>query len=234
MEKISEVEPINFKQILVFYAHPDDEIIGMGGTIVKLASQGSEVILVGFTLGETGYPRDELKGKLGKLRKIESSKGDKVLGIKERLVLEQPSQEVRTDRETYQECIRLIRYYRPKAIFTHYFEDKHRDHRAISKVIDEARWKASENILSDLGSTWYTPHLYFYEIFELFTHPSLVVDITATMEKKIEAMKTQKTQLEVYPDILEYIRGVGSARGFLRGTKYAEAFLNSHTLPVRG
>ena len=46
---------MNFEHVLVFCAHPDDEIIGVGGTMAKLSAQGTEVTIVGFSRGETGY-----------------------------------------------------------------------------------------------------------------------------------------------------------------------------------
>ncbi|MFB0545644.1 MAG: PIG-L deacetylase family protein [Anaerolineae bacterium] len=224
---------LNWQRVLVFGAHSDDEIIGPGGTIARLAAQGAQVAVVTFTRGETGYARDELKGRMAELRAQESAACDRMLGITERINLGKPTQGIPDDRETYQECVRLIRRYRPEVIFTHYYEDKHRDHRVVSALTDEARWKASENVLSDLGPPWYTPALYYYEITELFTHPSLVVDITDTFERKLEAMRTQVSQLDVVPGILRYLEGIGRARGYLCETSYAEAFLASNLLPTR-
>jgi len=123
---------------------------------------------------------------------------------------------------------KIIRKYKPDVIFTHYKEDKHRDHRAVWEITDEARWKAAENVLADFGTPWYTPELYYYEVIELFTYPSLLIDITDTLERKVEAMKTQSSQFPVLPGVIEYIEGLGKVRGYLRGTKYAEAFLSSN------
>jgi len=221
-----------WNRILVFGAHPDDEIIGVGGTIAKLASLGKEVYVVTFAIGETGYSSVALKDKIRSLRLAEAEACNKVLGIKERIVLYKPNQGITNDRETYQECVKFIRKYRPDVIFTHWKEDKHRDHRAVWEITDEVRWKASENVLADFGTPWYTPELYYYEVLELFTHPSLLIDITDTLDKKLEAMKTQTSQFPVLPGIVDYIEGLAKVRGYLRGTKYAEAFLKSNFLPA--
>lgn len=66
---------------------------------------------------------------------------------------------------------------------------------------------------------------------ELFTHPSILIDITDTLEKKISAMKTQSSQFPVLPGVIEYIEALAKVRGYLRGTKYAEAFLSSNFIP---
>ncbi|HON72676.1 MAG TPA: PIG-L family deacetylase [bacterium] len=218
----------NWQRILVFSAHPDDEILGVGGTIAKLSKSGKEVYVVTFAIGETSYSSIEMKEKMRELRLKEAEECNKVLGIKERIILYKPNQGITNDRETYQECVKIIRKYKPDVIFTHYKEDKHRDHRAVWEITDEARWKAAENVLADFGTPWYTQELYYYEVIELFTYPSLLIDITDTLERKVEAMKTQSSQFPVLPGVIEYIEGLGKVRGYLRGTKYAEAFLSSN------
>jgi LmbE family N-acetylglucosaminyl deacetylase len=226
--------PVNWKRVLVFGAHVDDEVIGPGGTLACLSDQGAEITAVTFTGGDadTGYARLEWKGKLGEMRREEARQIDAILGIRRRVFLGNPSQDVRNDVQTYQQCVRLIREARPEVIFTHWSEDKHRDHRAVSALTDEARWKAAENLMKDLGEPWHTPELYFYEILELFPHPTTLVDITGGIERKLAAMQAAVTQLEVLPGIRSYIQGLGMARGYGRGVPYAEAFLGSNLLPT--
>ncbi|MCL6473692.1 MAG: PIG-L family deacetylase [Firmicutes bacterium] len=222
----------HWNRVLVFAAHPDDEIIGCGGTIARLSAMGKRVFVVTFCAGETGYSTPEMKDKIAEMRRAEAEACNRVLGITERVILGKPTQGVVNDRETYQECVRLIRHYRPDVILTHWNEDKHRDHRAISAITDEARWKAYENVLADMGEPWYTPELYYYEVLELFPHPSLLIDITDTFRKKRDAMQTQQSQFAVLPGVMEYIEGLAKVRGYARGTQYSEAFLRSNLLPT--
>ncbi|OIO00088.1 hypothetical protein COY52_07435 [Candidatus Desantisbacteria bacterium CG_4_10_14_0_8_um_filter_48_22] len=222
---------LTWKKVLVFGAHSDDEIIGPGGTIAKLSRQGAAVTVVTFTTGDMGYSKLSHKGRIGRIRSIEAKRSAKILGIRQVVNLGLPTQSVVNVREVYQECVRLIRRFRPDVIFTHYKCDKHRDHRAVSEITDEARWKASENIMPDFGKPWYTQEFYFYEVLELFTSPSVLVDITGTLNAKVRAMKTQASQMSNLRGMERYIEGVAAARGFLRGTKYAEAFLASNFLP---
>lgn len=219
-----------WNRILVFGAHPDDEIIGLGGTIAKLSKMGKDIYVVTFTAGETGYSRPEEKDSIASTRLKEAKACDEILGIKERVVLGKPTQGIVNDRETYQECVKLIRKYRPDVIFTHWNKDKHRDHRAVSEITEEAWWKAQENVLADMGTPWRARELYFYEINDLFTFPSLLIDISDTLEFKLKAMETQVSQMDVLPNIMRYIEALAQVRGYLRGTKYAEAFLSSSFL----
>jgi len=222
----------HWDRVLVYAAHPDDEIIGCGGTIARLSAMGKQVFVVTFCAGETSYTTPELKNQIADIRRAEASACDAVLGITERVILGKPTQGVVNDRDTYQQCVRLIRHYRPDVILTHWNEDKHRDHRASSVTAEMARWKAFENVLADMGEPWYTPELYYYEVLELFPHPTLVVDITDTMPRKREAMQTQQSQFAVLPGIMDYIDGLAKVRGYARGTQYAEAFLRSNLLPT--
>ncbi len=221
------------KRVLVFGAHPDDEIIGPGGTIARLSDEGAEVTVVTFTAGETAYTSPELKGKMADIRLGEARKCDEILGIKERLILGLPCQGVTNDTETYQKCVGIIREKKPDLILSHYPYDKHRDHRAVAEIVDEVRWKATERVLADLGEPWYCSYLFYYEVLELFTNPSMVVDITDYFERKLDAMRSQASQVEMMTGVLNHVEGLAKVRGFQAGSKYAEAFLLSNFLPAR-
>jgi len=218
-------------RVLVFGAHSDDEIIGVGGTLAKLSNQGTETTVVTFTKGETGYANEEHKSNIVNMRKAEASKTDEILEITNRINLGKPTQGVKNDRETFQDCVEIIREIRPDVIFSHSSHDKHRDHKAISHLVDEARWQAGENVLADRGEQWYTPKLYYYEILDPFTFPNMVVDISNSITKKKEAMKAQASQLEVLPRIMQYIDGLGKIRGYLADSEYGEAFRLSSEVP---
>lgn len=224
---------IDSKRALVFAAHSDDEIIGPGGTISRMAAGGCEVTVVTFTKGDTGYSTPEEKAGIVAARSRESAETKRILGIRESVNLGLPTQGVEDTKELYQDCVRLIRHYRPEVIFSHHHEDKHRDHRTISRITEEAWWKAQESVLADLGPAWRAERFFFYEIFELFTRPSLVVDISGFLEKKLEAMRAQQSQLKVVPGISGHIEGLAKVRGCLAGFVLGEAFLESNFIPRR-
>ena len=220
-----------YKNVLVFCAHPDDEIIGCGGTIAKLSEKGATITVVMFTLGETGYTQPGQREEFSQVREREKDRYDHILGISNRIVLGKPCQDVVNDVDTYRQCIRICREVTPDVVFTHSPADRHRDHRAVSEITTEACWKASEPVLADYGKPWNVQHVFFFEIFELFSQPSLIVDITDTLPAKRRAMETQASQLLVLQGIQQYIEGLAAARGFLGKCKYGEAFLRSSVLP---
>jgi LmbE family N-acetylglucosaminyl deacetylase len=224
---------MNLEQVeraLVFAAHPDDEILGVGGTIARLSKQGTKVTGVIFSLENACYSTAQLEKNILEVRKKEARQAAGILGVHEHIFLGKSPQ---GDVSVYQECIRLIRKYRPQIIFTHFREDRHRDHRTVSEITDEAGWKASENALSDLGKPWHTPCVYYYELSNLFTNPSDIVDITATVESKLKAVKTQTSQFALLPEIMEYSRSLAKVRGYMIGVEYGEAFLLSSLNPCK-
>ena len=224
----------HYKTVLAFCAHTDDEILGLGGTLARL-SETAEVVVVTVTAGETGYSREEDRERIVLLRERENAAAAEILGYQRRETFGYPSQQVPTDRDALHDFVRIIREVRPDVIFTHWGEDKHRDHRATSILSDEARWKACEHILPHLGPPYLTPELYYYEVQDLFSHPTAIVDISSTLERKVAAMRTQESQLPVLPRILQFVEGLAHARGYMIGADAGEAFLGStgfHPQPV--
>lgn len=227
------------KRLLVFGAHADDETIGMGATIALLNELGYEIQVVTFCWSkekdwqDTGYARPDWRETIAEMRRREALEADKILGVRERVGLGLPTQGVVNDKATYQHVVELIRRFKPLAIFTHYYRDKHRDHRAVSHITTEAWWKASEKVLTDKGEPWKATSLFFYEIFDLFTRPSHVADVSNTMYRKVEALRCFKSQMPVLSDVISYVEGLAMARGYIIGVKYGEAFLFSNFMPTR-
>jgi LmbE family N-acetylglucosaminyl deacetylase len=125
---------MSYERALVFVAHPDDEGT-MGGAIVKMREAGTEVTLVQMCTGSGGYPKPEWKDKIVEMRTAEGDACGKVLGIKPRTRVGRPDGELIFDRQTSEECIRLIREHKPNAIFTHGEADLHPDHRNLCEMV---------------------------------------------------------------------------------------------------
>ena len=225
----------NVQKMLVFGAHGDDEIIGCGGTIARLAGLGVEVTVVTFTRRETSYARPEDKDKAAKSADQEMRAANDILGVSLREVLGIPNQAVTNDRETFQQCVKLIRKHQPEIIFTHSPHDHHRDHRAVSLLVDEARWKAWENLSPDWGAPWETKLVLHYEIFDLIAKPHLIVTYPKEcLTKKLQAMASQESQLEVLRGIVQQLEGLAMVRGGLAGGEgcFGEAFAISDFHPT--
>ncbi len=220
------------KNVLIFEAHSDDCVIGIGGTTQKFHEDGYRNILVTFTKGETAYSTVEMKGKMTSLRKEEGAAADKWIKIDEHINWPYGCQAVENTREVFQDCVELIRKYKPEYIFTHSPEDKHRDHKAISAIVTEAWWKATEGVLADRGEPYRAEKLYYFEVTELFTHPMVVIDISPYYQNKIKAMHEFKSQFEVMQGLVSYVEGMAKVRGLFVDGDYGEAFVQSDFIPT--
>ena len=149
------------KNILIFEAHADDCVIGMGGTVQKLKEEGYKIILITFTKGETAYSSVDMKDKIAEIRRKENKKALQWIGVDTHIVWDYKCQGVENTRSLHQKCIEMIRKYKPEKIFTHSPYDKHRDHKAISSTVTEAWWKATEGVLADKGDPFRAKELYY-------------------------------------------------------------------------
>ena len=183
---------MDYQRILIFGAHPDDEI-AMSGTIARLADEGVAVFCVTMTNGSEGYPRPEMKDQIVALRRQEADHADAVLGIAKRYLLGRDDMSLTADKATVKDCVAIVREVRPQAVFTHGPHDRHRDHLATHTISVQATWHAGEPVAAELGQPWRTPHLYYYKGCRL-PLPSVVFDTTGYAHKAVAAKATQVSQ----------------------------------------
>lgn len=222
----------SFSKVLVFAAHPDDEVIGCGGFIRKLVNAGAQVSVVVVTGGQTGVsPAFQHIGDIAQARQQESEATQRILGFQKLLFLPYKTQEVKNDQGTFHSFIRLIRQEKPDLILTHAEHDKHRDHQAVSIITKEAVWKAWENVMPNLGERHRAAETWYYEVTDPFQKVDILVDISNEMDAKLEAIRAHHTQQEVIPGIEGLIEGLGKTRAFLLETQYAEGYQVCSILP---
>lgn len=184
---------MDYKTIMVFGAHPDDELT-MAGTMAKLAQAGVRVVVVQMTDGSEGYPRPEMRDQIVALRREEAEAANRVLGIARRVYINSPDMGLVNDKATLKKCIQAIREEKPDAIFTHGPDDYHRDHINTHHISIEARWHAGEPVAAELGPSWKTPHLYYYKGVSRRELPTIIFDVTGFAHKRPEALATQVSQ----------------------------------------
>lgn len=222
----------NIKKALIFCGHPDDEVIALGGTIKKMALSGIEVNVVVFATGNEGYTNMDMKDKIVEIRKKEREIVQKILGIKNYEVYNYTDFGVPSSEETYKLCIKMIRKYKPDIIFTHYWNE-YMSHKSVATVSTEAWWQAGWECSMELGKPWKARALYHYEVIELLSKASHVVDITGTFKYKIEAMKAYSSQKKVVSGVLQHMEGLAKQRGSMIGVKYGEALMRSKFVPQK-
>jgi LmbE family N-acetylglucosaminyl deacetylase len=83
---------------------------------------------------------------------------------------------------------------------------KHRDHRAISALVTEAWWKASEGVLADRGAPFKAKKLYYFEVTEPFTHPDVILDITQYWEIRKKALSVSRVKRPLWENSLKQLK----------------------------
>ena len=225
------------KTVLVFAAHQDDETIGCGGTIAKWARIGANVQVCFMTDGGTGIEQGcsiNMKSNIVDIRLREASKACEILGVTHLHTLGIPCQEITNNKNIFHKVIKKIREVKPDIVLTHNQICKHRDHKNTSKIVEEATWKCSENILEQLGHPHVVQQLLSFEILDPFANPDFVVDITEEFYLKKAAMEVYESQSGIIPGIQSYLDGISKVRGYSVGPdRRAEAFKKIGTLPFQ-
>ena len=192
------------KQMLLIFAHPDDESFALGGTIAKYAEQGVNITLVAATKGEAGKAAGICKPEdLGLIREQELLRAAEVLGIEKVIFLGYRDKEVpiTPPLEIAEKLVRIIREVRPQVIITFGSDGAsgHRDHRAMHHFTKSAIRLAKEPIEPEWGNSYTLPRLcYVRPAWRLTADKLLDVDytisISAWAERKWQAILKHQTQ----------------------------------------
>lgn len=188
-----------YSRTLVFAAHSDDEIT-MAGTIAASVRAGCRVGMVTMTNGCEGYPDPAMRRTIVARRRREAHASDRVLGVSRHFFVAQPDMGLAYSKPLLQDLIRIIRQFRPEAIFTHGPVDGHTDHRMTNRLSEDAFWHAGQPVAARLGALWRTPVLYYYKGVGpgLDSLPVIALDVSATAYKRYEALATQTSQFTLF------------------------------------
>ncbi len=209
-------------QILVVGPHPDDQELGMGGTIGKLVSQGHDVLLLDMTSGEpTPHGSPEIRAK-------ESAAAADILGVT-RTSVNLPNRYVEHSIPTRHAVAAVIREHQAEIVFTPYFEDAHPDHIATTKIVEDARFDAKLTKIDLAGEPIYPKWLFYYYCTHLriVPNPSFLIDTTGFASKKRDAIVAYESQF-VIPEnnrpIVDWIEAQDKYFGGRMRTETAEPF----------
>ena len=187
---------------MAIFAHPDDAEFTVAGTIAKWTGAGCEVAHVVMTSGNAGThdPGYTLES-LARMREEEGRASARVLGIKDVVFLHHDDCALQPTLTVRRELVREIRRFRPEVVVcgdpqAWFYDDtyiNHPDHRAAGTAAIEAVFPASEMELlwPEEGAAHTVQAVYIGA-----THaPNTWIDITETIDTKIEALKAHASQL---------------------------------------
>ncbi len=219
-------------RILVVGPHPDDQELGMGGTIARFVEQGHDVLLLDMTNGEpTPFGDPET-------RATEAARAAQILGVT-RLCIDLPNRTVEHTIEARHKVAGVIREHQAQIVFTPYFEDAHPDHIATTRIVEDARFDAKLTNIDLPGEPIYPKWLFYYYCTHLrhVADPSFLIDITGYEQRKRDAIVAYHTQF-VLPEknrrVVEWIDAANIYFGSRIGTTSAEPFFTKEPLGMSG
>jgi bacillithiol biosynthesis deacetylase BshB1 len=219
-------------KILIVGPHPDDQELGMGGTIAKLTSQGHDVLLLDVTSGEpTPFGSPEVRAK-------ESAVAAEILGVK-RTTINLPNRFVEHTIPARHAVAAVIREHQAEIIFAPYFEDAHPDHVATSRIVEDARFDAKITTIDIAGEPIYPKWLFYYYATHLriIPNPSFLIDTTGFAEQKrasIVAYESQFILPEKNRPIVGWVEAQDKYFGGRLRTETAEPFYSREPIGLDG
>ncbi|GAC1508508.1 MAG: PIG-L family deacetylase [Candidatus Dormibacteraceae bacterium] len=224
--------------MLVVSAHPDDPDFGAGGTIGKLAKTGSNVTYVIVTDGSQGGEDPTQKdSELIAIREKEQKAAARVLGVQKVEFLGYKDGHLSPDLKLRRDIVRMIRKYRPELVITHIpgrvldapMGGSHPDHLAVGEATMAAVYPDSRNprAFRSLLKEGFSPHEVKEVWIPFWTSGEYLVDISSTLDLKIEALHKHKSQVAKPGrewDFEKYMRKRHREIGKPSGYRYAESF----------
>jgi LmbE family N-acetylglucosaminyl deacetylase len=229
------------ERAMFIFAHPDDIEFGAAGTAAKWGMHGSEMTYVVITDGNIGSHDSEMTGEqLAQIRRAEQSAAAKIAGAKHCVFLGYHDGLLEPSLELRKELVKLIRIHKPNVVVcgdpTLFFRGdriNHPDHRAAAKAAIDAVFPSSEMHLlhPEFEEEGITPHKVNYVYVGSFDEANYYIDVTESIDKKIEALRQHSSQLGDW-DPEERIKGRAADVGKRVGFAYAEAFRRMTLQPV--
>ena len=198
---VSKEKGSNMK-ILIIAAHPDDEVLGCGGTVARLSKEDHSIYTL--ILGEGVTSRDNIRNRKNRENEIidlknYAEKANKILGVKRVFFYDFPDN--RFDTVSFLNIVKTIEKVKnelkPNIIFTHYEKDLNIDHQITYKAVITATRPVREETVKEVYSfeipsstEWFYP---------LSFSPDMFFDISETIDIKLKALKKYQTELRESP-----------------------------------
>ena len=232
----------NTLDILAFGAHPDDVELSCSGTLALEISKGKTAGIIDLTQGEMGTRGSKA------LREEEAQAAAKILGVSIRHNLKLKDALFENNEANKAEVIKMLRRYRPQIVFCNAVRDRHIDHGRASKLVSEACFlsglkKYSTTFEGVEQEAWRPDHVYHYIQWHDI-EPDFVVDISETIETKIDSVKAYKSQFYdpnsdepetpiSSSNFFKSVRYRAANFGRIIGTDYAEGFTVERYIGVK-
>jgi predicted HAD superfamily hydrolase/LmbE family N-acetylglucosaminyl deacetylase len=201
------------QRVLAFAPHPDDEVFGCGGLLARMADVGAQVAVIVVTDGAAGGENAE--GNLVQVRSAESRASARVLGIPEPTFWGLPDRGLVYGEVLVERIMASISAFEADCVLLPSPIEVHPDHQVLALAGAEALRRLGGNLLG-----------IFYEVNTPLQIPNLLIDISALVDKKREAMRCFVSQLAELPYDVR-MEGLSRFRSYFLGAQAtaAEAFM---------
>lgn len=220
------------KRVLVVAAHPDDEVLGCGGTIAKHSENGDTVKIV--IVGEGATSRQRERNREGVKRELEeleraTYEAAKILGAKEVINLNYPDNRLDSiDRlDIIKDIEKIIDNYQPHSVYVHHAGDVNIDHRRIHEAVVTACRPIPGRSVAELlsyevnsSTEWQTPGS------ASSFQPNYFIEIEKQWQRKEKALGIYNSEMREWPHSrsIKAVEHLAAWRGTQVGKEKAEAF----------
>jgi len=222
MESIDGIQPLD---VLAVFAHPGEAEWSCGGTLRKFALAGKRVGIVDLSAGEAGSfgTADQ--------RLEEATAAGQILGLAFRGCRKFPDGRLENTLSARMTVIADLRRLRPALVILPYGEAAHPDMRVASEMVSDACHLCGIGKLDD-DTPPHRPKRILYAVPASVT-PSFVVDVTAELDTKIQALFAHRTQMTGREELArERILAEASTHGARAGLRYGEGFMTKDPLAI--
>lgn len=211
-------------KVLIVAAHPDDEVLAMGGTIAKHIQRGDQVQMVFLATGILARYRSN-QAQVKQLHQ-DARRVAKILGVPPPQFESFPDNQM--DSVPLLRIVKKIEKYiekiRPEIIYTHNPKELNIDHKITYQAVITATRPFAHQLKAIYAFSVPEANMYNFP-FEFA--PNHFVDINETLKQKIKAMEAYSSEVRQVPHVrsIEGIKIVAAYYGFMAGVKYAEPFI---------
>ncbi|HET8569535.1 MAG TPA: PIG-L deacetylase family protein [Candidatus Limnocylindria bacterium] len=217
------------RRAMAVFAHPDDVDFGCSGTLSQWADAGVHITYCLLTSGQKGTHDPDMDPEaLARTREREQRAAGKVVGAKELVFLRHQDGELVRSQSLVGEVTRVIREHKPNLLITQdpwRAYQMHPDHRVAGWTGLDALIAARDHLFfRDQLTNGLTHHRISRLMLFGTSEPNVWSDITPTIDRKIRAITSHRSQVRDRKALSERMRGFAAATGRAWGIAYAEAF----------
>lgn len=213
------------KTVLCVAPHPDDEVLGLGGTLLRRKAEGAKVawLIVTAISVESGWSKEKVNQRADEIKRV-----TELFGFDEVIALNFPTTQL--DRIPMSDLVagisEVFRSFEPEEVFVPHPSDVHTDHRMVFDAAASCtKWFRHPSVKRVLAYETLSETDFGLGTDQGF-RPNVFVDIEPFLDGKLRAMDIYESELGVFPfpRSHEAIRALATLRGAASGFKAAEAF----------